>query len=89
MSNEKVVGYFKGIIEIESKQDKDQYEKDKKSEISILKSNVKGISQMKKGEDLLIDIDSLDNPLEKRKFDIKLREIDIGDLNISNALTKL
>ena len=44
---------------------------------------------MKKGEDLVIDIDSLDHPLEKRKFDIKLREIDIGHLNISNALTKL
>ena len=28
-SNEKVVGYFKGIIEIESKEEKFRYEKDK------------------------------------------------------------
>jgi len=89
VSNEQVVGYFKGIIEIESKEDKVLYRQRKKELIEDLIRKLKKISNMKMRSEMEIDIDKLGCAIERRAFENRLRNIDVGHLNISTHLANL
>lgn len=88
-TNEKVVGFFKGIVEVESHKDRDDYDDRKAFLVADLVDNLNKISLMKLKEEFVIDVDLIEDPLERKKLDVKLRKLDISHLNITSHLTNL
>ena len=88
-STEQVVGFFKGIIEIESKEDKIEYKRKKTMLIENLISLLKQISKIKLKEEIDIDIEALGSPEERKAFDLQLRRLDVSHLNITKHLANL
>ena len=56
-TNEKVVGYFKGIVEVESHEDREQYDELKAFLVADLVNKVNQVSLMKTKKELMIDVD--------------------------------
>ena len=69
VSTEKVVGFFKGIIEVESKEDKINYKRRKDMLIDNLCQLVGQISKKKIGKEIEIDLEALGSAMERRKFE--------------------
>jgi hypothetical protein len=69
-SNEQIVGFFKGIIEIESKEDKINYNRKKTMLIENLISLLKQISKLKLKEEIQIDVKALESPESRNAFDL-------------------
>jgi hypothetical protein len=88
-STEQIVGFFKGLIEIESKEDKINYKRLKTMLIENLISLLKQISKLKLKEEIEIDIQALGSPEERRAFELKLRRLDVSHLNITKHLANL
>lgn len=90
-SSEKVVGYFKGIIEVESKSDRENYQRTKKKLLDELIKHIKDYTRKESpdGREMNVDIDSLADTEERRKFDLELRRYNLGYMNITKLLTDL
>ena len=89
MSTLKTVGYFKGIVEIESRQDKEEYKVKKTALIEQLIKNLNELSKRKTGKEIKIETDKLESAMERRKLDKHLRELDVDHLNITTHLCNL
>ena len=88
VSTEQCVGYFKGIIEVEAKEDKIEYQRKKKFLINRLISLLEEIGK-KKGEEVHIDVEALSSAMERRKLMSKMRRIDVAHLEITKHLANL
>mmetsp|Transcript_15455 Transcript_15455/g.26147 ORF Transcript_15455/g.26147 Transcript_15455/m.26147 type:complete len:262 (+) Transcript_15455:392-1177(+) len=89
VSTEQIVGFFKGIIEVESKEDKANYKMRKNMLIDNLVEMVQRISREKTGKEILFKIEQLSDAMERRKFESELRKIDLSHLNITKHLANL
>ena len=67
-SNEKVVGYFKGIVEVESRHDRYDYDQKKAQLVTELIDKVNQISLKEHNEELKIDVDKIENPQERKRI---------------------
>lgn len=83
------VGFFKGIIQIESKSAKKQYQKTKEKQINKLLDLLNKISMHMSGESIYVDVAKMVSPLERNELELKLREIQCGDLQIPLHLANL
>ena len=92
-SSEKIVGYFKGIVQVESKKDRAKYDKEKKKLIDELiklcKDHVRLHPDNISNTELEFELDNLAIAEERKKFDLELRKFDLGMLNITHHLTNL
>lgn len=59
------MGYFKGIVEIEAKEDKAKYQIEKKQLVDDLKANINKISMQQRSKPLPIDTSVLGDPQER------------------------
>ena len=67
-STEKVVGYFKGIVEVESREDRYEYNQTKARLVQTLIKKVGQLSKKKTGKEFLIDVDLIEDPQERKKL---------------------
>jgi len=63
------VGYFKGIVEIESKEEREAYKVKKTALINELIEHLNEISKKMTGEKMDIDTQALESAMERRKLD--------------------
>lgn len=84
-----MVGFFKGIIEVESKEDKQNYKVKKAQLIDTLQSLLKQISMAKIGREITIDVETLGSAVERRKLEAEFRKIDVAHLDIVKHLAYL
>lgn len=88
-STEKCVGVFKGIVEVENKEDKKFYLKKKAKMIAQLKDFINQISLAVLQQPFLMDVEKLSNAEERNRFELECRKMHIDHLKISKALTNL
>lgn len=88
-STEKVVGYFKGIIEVESREDKYKYTQRKQQLLEDLVRKLKQISMAKLGKEITVDLEALGNAMDRKSFEVELRKLDVAHLQISKHLANL
>lgn len=89
VSTENIVGYFKGIIEIEAKDDKEAYLIKKEKMINDLKTWVNEIAVLKTGRRFQVDTQLLASAMERRKFEVEMRKFDLDHLNISTHIANI
>ena len=61
-STEKVVGFFKGIVEVESRHDRAEYDRRKAELVTELVDKVNQLSLKERNEELKIDVDMVEDP---------------------------
>ena len=83
------MGYFKGIVEIEAKEDKAKYQIEKKQLVDDLKANINKISMQQRSKPLPIDTSVLGDPQERQKLKLEFREIGVEHLRIARHLCNL
>ena len=88
-SSEKVVGSFKGIIEVESKERKEWYQKQKNNLLDQLEDLIKKIAANSNRNELEINISEIDSTEDRKKFDLQLRQLNLQHLNITKHLADL
>lgn len=88
-STEKIVGYFKGIVEVESRQDRYDYNEKKAKLVETLIKKINEVSKKKTGQELTIDVDLIEDPQERVKLKLKMRSLNISHLNITDHLVNL
>ena len=67
------VGYFKGIVQVESKESREQYAKDKAQIVKDLKFKINAIALQVLKRPLMIDTEKLASSVERKKFQKQLR----------------
>jgi len=87
--SQQVVGYFKGVVEIEAKEDKAEYQKVKKELVDALKAKINKISMQQRSKPLLIDTTVLGDPQERQKLKLAFRQIHVDHLRITRHLCNL
>lgn len=89
VSTIQTVGFFKGIIEIESKTDRQAYTEKKEKLIEELLRYLDKLSMIKLRQKFEFDRDSLGTSAGRKKFELSLRDLDVADLDISKHLANL
>ena len=88
-NTEEVTGYFKGVVQIESMEDKQAYQRKKAEIISELQANINQLSQKVLGKPMTVDVEKLGSAQDRLKFETNVRSLGIDHLNISQHLCKL
>lgn len=88
-STEKVVGYFKGIVEVESREDKHAYAERKKELLAELVDKLKGISMKRTGREIVVDSEALGDAMARKRLDVELRKLNVAHLQITQHLANL
>ena len=84
-----MVGFFKGIVEVESREDKYAYNERKRELLDELVDKLKRISAKKSGREIDVDLEALGNAMDRKRFEVELRKLDVAHLNISKHLANL
>ncbi len=63
-----MVGFFKGIIEVESREDKYHYTEKKKGLLADLVRKLKKISVKKTGKEINVDLEELGNAMARKRL---------------------
>lgn len=70
LSDEKVVGWFKGIIEVESKPDKEKYIYERDKLLHELSDSIQEISKAMKNETMDLELTELTTAEERKRFEL-------------------
>ena len=86
VSTDTVVGKFKGIVEIDSKQEREEYLFDKKLLKDDILRKMQTIAVKTLGSEIDFKPDDLDSALGVKSFELKMRSINCQDLMIGEQL---
>lgn len=82
LSDEKVVGAFKGIIEVESKDDRDKYQFEKQKLLNELGNSINEIAKKKTNQSMDLELADLCTAEERNKFKLQMRTLNLAHLDI-------
>ena len=88
-SDEQVVGKFKGIVTVQTKEDKERYQERKGALIHDLRLKLDLLSKKKTGKPLEFRLEKLDKMEGRMKFDMELEQLGVAHLNITKQLADL
>jgi len=89
VSDEQVVGKFKGVVSVQSLDDKKEYAERKAVLIHNLKTKLNQISLKKRNKQLDFSLEKMDTFEGRVLFDRDLESIGVGHLNITKQLADL
>lgn len=87
--DQQCVGYFKGIINIETNEDKAAYKQEKTEIIEKLKQHINNLSIKITGQPYQINTEALVSSMERKKFETQVRKLGLDHMDISDNLVNL
>jgi hypothetical protein len=70
VTNEQVVGKFKGIVMVQSEEDQKKYIQEKLQLFESLKEKLDELSKKRTGKELILDLDKLETSEGRGKFEL-------------------
>jgi len=86
VTTEQLMGIFKGIITVETDDERTHYETQKKALIRRIKLKLNSISQERHGKPFNFEIQDLDTHEGRMSFRMNLEKLDLGHLEIDRHL---
>mmetsp|Transcript_9559 Transcript_9559/g.9180 ORF Transcript_9559/g.9180 Transcript_9559/m.9180 type:complete len:170 (+) Transcript_9559:357-866(+) len=88
-SSEQVMGKFKGIVQVQSEEDKNEYNERKSQLIHDLKVKLNSLSLKKVGKPVELNLEKLDTQEGRNKFELDIEPLGISHLQITKHLANL
>jgi hypothetical protein len=82
LSDEKVVGYFKGIVEVESKDDHAAYVEKRDRLLEDLQRYINRIAELQKQDQMELSLEDLVTADARKMFKLQLRQLNLSHLDI-------
>jgi hypothetical protein len=89
LSDERVVGYFKGIIEVEAQDDNKKYIFEKQKLLKQLESYIKDIAKAKDIHDMDLELADLVTAEDRKKFKLQMRALSLEQYDIMRHVANI